>query len=400
MGSVMFCHVPGYAGILFRRTLRDHQLPEGLIPRAHEWWASKAKWKGDTNTYHFPAGSSVTFGYMDSALDHLRYQSSAYQYAGFDEVPQHRESQVRYMFSRLRRTKALEAYNVPLRMRNAGNPDGPYVQWVKRRYVDHNTAIAPFIPARIADNPGLDQETYIESLMYLEPVIRARLMDGNWDIKDVGRMFRSSWYTAQYDYPRGCIAVRYWDKAATEVKPGTDPSYTAGVLMALSGEGQFYILDIKHFRGTPKTVQDTIKLTAQLDRLRVQRGELRNILIYMEQEPGSAGVDVIDHYAREVLVGYPFFHDKVTGSKAERAVPMSSAAQAKNIFLVVPRPQKALAYGGIVDIQRSTGAWDVNGYLDELEAFPEGPHPDRVDASSGAFRMLTDAPRPPKVRHA
>jgi len=32
--------------------------------------------------------------------------------------------------------------------------------------------------------------------------------------------------------------------------------------------------------------------------------------------------------------------------------------------------------------------------LDELEAFPEGVHKDRVDASSGAHRMLTKS-RPP-----
>lgn len=366
----MFCHVPGYAAILFRRTLRDHQLPEGLIPRAHEWWAGKAKWRGDTHTYTFPAGATVTFGYMDSPLDHLRYQSSAYQYVGFDEVPQHRESQVRWMFNRIRRTKRLEEYNVLLRMRTAGNPDGPYVQWVKRRYVDHKTAVAPFIPAKIEDNPGLDQETYIKSLMHLEPVTRARLMDGNWDIKDVGRMFRSSWFTIQDSYPSGCQAVRYWDKAASEEKPGTDPAYTAGVLMAMDDEGRFYVLDIRHFRGTPKTVEDTIKQTAVLDRMRVENGELRSVITGMEQEPGSSGVDVIDHYTRKVLVGFPFYPDKVTGSKADRATPLSSTAQAQNVYLV-------------------PGTWDVEGYLDELESFPEAEHKDRVDASSGAFHMLT-----------
>jgi len=375
MGAVMFCHVPGYAAILFRKTLRDHQLPEGLIPRAHEWWANRAKWKGDTNTYHFPAGSSVTFGYMDSPLDHLRYQSSAYQYVGFDEVPQHRESQVRYMFSRLRRTEKLKEYNVPLRMRNAGNPDGPYVQWVKRRYVDYKTAVAPFIPAKIADNPGLDQETYIKSLMHLDPVTRARLMDGNWDIRDVGRMFRRSWFTIQVSFPSGCRAVRYWDKAASEAKPGTDPSYTAGVLVAMDTEGRFYILDIRHTRGTPGVIEDLIKQTAILDRMRVENGEFQSIRIYLEQEPGSAGVDVIDHYTRKVLVGHAFYPDKVTGSKAERAAPLSSTAQAGNVYLI-------------------PGTWDLNGYLDELEAFPEGVHKDRVDASSGAHRMLTKS-RPP-----
>jgi phage terminase large subunit-like protein len=33
------------------------------------------------------------------------------------------------------------------------------------------------------------------------------------------------------------------------------------------------------------------------------------------------------------------------------------------------------------------GAWN-SAYLDELCAFPEGPHDDQVDASSGAFAKL------------
>ena len=75
------------------------------------------------------------------------------------------------------------------------------------------------------------------------------------------------------------------------------------------------------------------------------------------------------------MTGYAFYPDKVTGSKAERAAPLSSTAQAGNVYLV-------------------PGTWNINGYLDELEAFPEGSHKDRVDASSGAHRMLAKGRRP------
>ena len=57
--------------------------------------------------------------------------------------------------------------------------------------------------------------------------------------------------------------------------------------------------------------------------------------IWMEQEPGSSGVNTIDHYAREVLVGYSFRGDKVTGDKETRAAPLSSAAEAGNVKLVL-----------------------------------------------------------------
>ena len=401
MACVMFAHIPTYASILFRVTLRDHELPEGLIPRSKEWWWDKAKWRGDTKTWEFETKvpgkpAKVAFGYMRGEDDHLRYQSSAYQTVCFDESPQHREYQFEYLFSRIRRTIYLEDFDVPLRMRSAGNPDGPGVMWVKRRYVDPMTAISPFIPARIADNPGLDQESYIKSLMHLRPVIRARLMEGDWEIKDVGLMFNRSWFATMYEYPFQSIAVRYWDKASTKESQGKDPAYTAGALLALDQVGRFYILDMRHFRGTPLEVEAVIKQTAALDRMRVGAGQLRRVVTYLEQEPGSSGVDVIDHYTRIVMKGYEFYPDKVTGSKADRAAPLSSTAEGGNVFIVVPRPQSQGIYTSLVNIP--SRRWDVNGLLDELEAFPEGFHKDRVDALSGAHRMLSGVARKPKVR--
>jgi predicted phage terminase large subunit-like protein len=92
--------------------------------------------------------------------------------------------------------------------------------------------------------------------------------------------------------------------------------------------------------------------------------------IYMEQEPGSSGVNTIDHYAREVLKGMDFRADRVTGNKVIRAGPVSAAAQAGNVKLM-------------------RAAW-VQAFLDELLLFPNGAHDDQVDALSGAFSMLNE----------
>ncbi len=54
----------------------------------------------------------------------------------------------------------------------------------------------------------------------------------------------------------------------------------------------------------------------------------------MEQEPGSSGVNDIDHYAGQVLVGFSFRPEKTTGKKEIRANPVSSAAEAGNIKLI------------------------------------------------------------------
>jgi predicted phage terminase large subunit-like protein len=97
-----------------------------------------------------------------------------------------------------------------------------------------------------------------------------------------------------------------------------------------------------------------------------------SVAIRMEQEPGSSGVIVVDHYARNVLKGYDYKGIKSTGSKAIRANPVSSAAE-----------------GGRVYIVRAT--WNSD-FFDELEAFPFVEHDDQVDGLSGAFTELRTLP--------
>lgn len=377
----MYVDEPNYHAIIFRKRRQTLKLQGGLIPRSKIWWLGEGvKWNGETYTWTFPSGSTITFGYLNHEDDYVQYGSTEYQYIGFDEVTELREFDYRFMFSRLRRTVAQEEAGIPLRIRAAANPIGSGVIWVKRRFnlPEGDVPGRPFVPARLEDNIHLDREAYEKSLAKLDPITRRRLREGDWSIKDMGLLFQRSWFEAVTAYPGGMYAVRYWDKAASQKMRGTDPAYTAGILMATKGDGIFYLLDIQHLQGTPKMVQDLIKQTAFIDRARTDHGFLKSVHIYQEQEPGSAGVDVIDHYTREVLVGFPFFADKVTGSKVDRASSYSSAAEAGNIKIFI----------GSLDGSQA-GVRDIDGYLDELEAFPEGTHKDRVDASTGAFNMLT-----------
>jgi len=375
MGAAMFVHVKDYHAIIFRKELQTLKLEGGLIPRSKEWWAGRARWNGDTYTWAFPSGATVSFGYLNYEDDYVRYGSTEYQYIAFDELPEIRESDFRFMFSRLRRTRKQEELDIPLRVRSAGNPVGPGVVWVKRRYnLPLGTYERPFIPARLEDNPHLDREAYERSLNVLDPVTRARLRDGDWSIRDIGSMFRRSWFQLVRELPAGCRAVRYWDLAATAPAPGKDPSWTAGALVA-EKSGVYYIVDIVRTRGTPRQIEKLVAQTAVLD---AARQDLAHVNIYMEQEPGSSGVNTIDHYARNVLRGYSFRGHKTTGSKENRAAPVSSAAEAGNVKLVV-------------------GPW-IDAWLDEAEAFPEGRHKDQVDAVSGAFNMLNKRRRPVKYR--
>jgi predicted phage terminase large subunit-like protein len=364
MAALQYVDVPGYSAILFRRTYADLSLPKALLDRAREWLSgTDAVWHDQRKEWTFPSGAQLVFGYLENDKDMYRYQSAEFQFVGFDELTQFSERQYRYLFSRLRRLKNAP---VPLRMRGASNPGGIGHAWCKQRLIiEGRSAGRVFIGARLTDNPYLDQDEYRKSLANLDPVTQAQLLRGDWDIAEGGAVLRREWFEIVSESPRAALRVRYWDRAATRPGKGRDPDYTIGALLAMK-DGMYWIENIQRFRGTPADNEARILQAAQMDG--------RGVPVVMEQEPGSSGVDTIDHYRRRVLAGYNFNADRVTGSKAERAGPLSSAAYAGNVKLV-------------------RGEW-IGDLLDEAEAFPNGEHDDQIDAISGAMKYLTDRAAP------
>ena len=80
-------------------------------------------------------------------------------------------------------------------MRSASNPGGLGHEWVRARFVDTCAASERvFVPARLADNPFLDQVQYRESLAELDPVTRAQLLAGDWQVRPEGVMFKRDWF--------------------------------------------------------------------------------------------------------------------------------------------------------------------------------------------------------------
>ena len=364
MGALQFVDVPGYSAILFRRTYNDLALPGALMDRSHEWLRStNAHWNGIDHIWTFPSGATLTFGYLKAEQDKFRYQSAEFQYIGFDELTQFLESQYRYLFSRQRR---LEDTYVPLRMRAATNPGNVGHDWVKRRFLEEGLRHGRvFIPARLDDNPNLDRAKYLESLSELDPITRRQYRDGDWTARHGGSIFRREWFQIVGSSPSNARRVRYWDMAATKPVAGKDPDYTAGMRIALAN-GIYYIEDIKRAQIPPSQAEKLVQQTAHLDGY--------DVSIYMEQEPGSSGIALIEYYAQKVVQGFAFRGVKTTGSKQSRANPVSSAAEAGNIKIVKACHNKS-------------------EFLDEVEAFPLGSHDDMVDTLSGAFEQLR-TPKP------
>lgn len=174
-----------------------------------------------------------------------------------------------------------------------------------------------------------------------------------------GGIFEKGWFDIVEEAPTKMWWVRYWDLAATEEEQGKDPDWTAGVKIGRKN-GVYYIDDIQHFKLNPGPTEQRIKQTALLDG--------RNIFVGMEQEPGSSGKIVINHYQTKVLPGYAFWGNKVTGSKIHRAMPLNAAAEAGNIKLI-------------------KGDWN-KAFLNEIELFPYGAHDDQIDGMSGGSELI------------
>lgn len=358
MAALQYVDVPGYSALIVRKTFSQLTKADMLVPRSHEWLnGTSAVWAGSHMRWQFPSGATLEFGHMMNENDKYNYQGAAYQFIGFDELTQFSETQYRYLFSRARR---LEDSQVPVRIRATSNPGGLGHDWVRQRMIiEGKESGRVFIPAKLQDNPYLDQEEYRASLMELDPITRARLLSGDWSIRDAGGLFKREWFQIVDAVPKEARRVRGWDFAATAPKAGTDPDWTVGLKMSRTPDGEYFIEDVRRDRLSPSGVEKLLVQTASLDGA--------NVTQWLEQEPGSGGKIATAAFIKS-LAGLPVHAERSSGDKATRAAPFSSQCEAGNVKIL-------------------NGTW-VSEFLDELEAFPAGSHDDQVDAASLSFGKL------------
>jgi len=361
MAALQYVDVPSYAALLLRRTYADLALPGALMDRAHEWLdGTDAKWSGDTHTWTFPSGATLSFGYLEHEGDVARYQGAELQFCGFDELTQFTERQYRYLFSRLRRIKGS---TVPIRMRAASNPPGIGHDWVKARFITAHEPGRIVLRGLFTDNPYLDQAEYRDALAKLDPITRQQLENGDWDVQQEGALAKREWFQVVEMAPAHARRVRFWDMAATEKSAKSDdPDYTVGAKWAELA-GTFYVEHVIRERVAAANVMGLIRQTAEADGQRVT--------VNWEQEGGSSGKIVAAEMAK-ALVGFSFAPVGVHKDKVTRAMPWLAQAQAGNVKLV-------------------RGPW-IAAWLDEICAFPMAGHDDQVDAGSGAFAALYNDP--------
>jgi predicted phage terminase large subunit-like protein len=223
-----------------------------------------------------------------------------------------------------------------------------------------------FIPASVRDNKillGADPG-YLANLKALSPVERARLLDGNWNVRpSAGSYFRKEWFGVVEAAPAEVVSkVRYWDRAATEKRLDNDPDATVGLLLSKDAQGVYYVEDVRKMFASPLKVEQAMVVAAQQDGAMTTVGFM--------QDPGSAGVSEAQSAAR-ALDGFDVRFAPATGDKETRAKPISAQAEAGNVKLV-------------------RGPWN-DEFLRVLEGFPVHKRDDEIDALSGAHSLVLES---------
>ena len=207
--------VPGFSGVIFRRTYPEIVLPGGLWDTSVELYKDLGAIprRGTLDWTFPPYGNTISFHHLQHEVNKYQWQGSQVTYFGFDELTHFSESAFTYIaFSRGRSQCEIKSY-----VRGSCNPDPGWVKsflapWVDREYprvarsgevrwfireegkirwVDRDTPDAKsmsFVRASVFDNPIMLARNpgYVANLKALLPVERARLLDGDWDVRRDG----------------------------------------------------------------------------------------------------------------------------------------------------------------------------------------------------------------------
>lgn len=172
----------------------------------------------------------------------------------------------------------------------------------------------------------------------------------------------SSWFKMAAQIPEDeekyIKRARVWDLAATA--DGGD--YTVGTLCAYNrNSSRFYVENVVRGQMSPAAVEIKVREVALQDGTDVK--------VYIEQEPGSSGLALIDHYARNVLPEFTIEGVPVVVQKLVRAQPYLAAAETGKVTLL-------------------EGAWN-EPYKREFDSFPGGAFDDQVDTTSAGYQKLS-----------
>jgi predicted phage terminase large subunit-like protein len=200
-------HLPTYSGLLLRKYATDLVGNDGLIDKSTRmYWPLGATLHGTNKIWTFPSGAKIQLKSIEHEHATQKFQGLTYHRVFFDELTHFSESQYEYV--RGTRIRRPDNYPISLGTRASCNPDGQGRQWVKDRFITDEaieiikrlkprdptpaglvcwkTGDRAFVPSRLADNPHINFDDYAKRLSSIPPVLRERLLNGDWSIIEGG----------------------------------------------------------------------------------------------------------------------------------------------------------------------------------------------------------------------
>jgi len=210
-----------------------------------------------------------------------------------------------------------------------------------------------------SDNPHL-RATELESIAADMPSLVRRQEIGAEFVQLAGAMFRREWVRVLDGEPQCSRWVRCWDLAFTQK---TTSDFTAGAKVGLMSDGTIVVSHIVHGRWEWPEAVRVVSSTARTDGQSVSQ----------RIEVVGAQVGFLQQLQREPMLSNIAMNGQtVTKDKITRALPLAARAEQGKLAVV-------------------RGNWNVPGFMDELCAFPDGKHDDRVDCVSAALDSLASS---------
>lgn len=275
MDAIWFaCNIPRIKIGCFRRSypeLEESFLRE-LTKRDYAR-ALGARWHATKKTLTFPNGSTINFSYAENEVDASRILGGEYQVFYIDEAGLVPPAVLQQIEERLRSGDR----TIPvIGIRFATNPGGASHKYLKDRFLGptdrgrlpwavervegtKKARKVAFIPAKVTDNPHVDEGYEAVLAGIADPQRRAAMRDGNWDAM-VGQFF-TQWSYERHVIPEHWELPKGWARYC-----GVDYGFVAPWAVcwaAQDQDGRVWVYRELYASGVQSNVQGKILLEAE-----------------------------------------------------------------------------------------------------------------------------------------
>jgi len=295
-----FIEHPRFKGILFRRTYPE--LEKELILRSHNFYPDAGgKYNDQKKRWQFPSGAIMQFGYAEHENDVRKYDTTEYNYMGFDEATSFTEFMYLYLaFTRVRSSDE----NLPAIVRSGTNPGNIGHNFFRTRFIDpckegsvvlrekriidgiERTYLRIFIKSLVQDNEHIlkNDPTYQYRMAILPEAEKAAKLYGDWYTFE-GQVFDEFRDGKEYkkfsDEPDNAIHV---------VEPFPIPYYWPRVLsidwgFSANNVCGFYAINPCPSQRYPSIIYKYRELVHSQTKISVWAKDLKDVLTFNEETP-------------------------------------------------------------------------------------------------------------------